>query len=104
MTATNSLLHSEDLSGAKWAKSKPVRKPSWPKSRLKELSLLRELLREAQAINHGNHCVERIKRCEKLADKLNSGSLRTGRKSFHQFLIEEAWRDQIAADAKAKPR
>jgi len=63
---------------------------TWSKFRRKQLAELEELLREAETINHGNHCAERILRCEKLAKRLCDSDLNTGRASFLGFLIGQA--------------
>lgn len=62
----------------------------WNKSRRKELAMLQELLREVASINSGNCCLERIRRCIGMAEKLHLSSLEKPRKSFMSFLIAAA--------------
>ena len=62
-------------------------KKKWTKSRCTELELLRQLLIDVSTMNHGSSVVDRILRCEKIANKLNQTNLAMGRASFHQFLV-----------------
>jgi hypothetical protein len=62
----------------------------WNKSRRKELAILQELLREVSSINSGNYCLERIKSCIDMAEKLSRSSLEKPRRSFMTFLIAAA--------------
>ena len=62
----------------------------WNLSRLKEIQALQELLLQVSTINHGSHCLERIERCIKLAERLSKTNLNTGRSSFVRFLISKA--------------
>jgi len=60
----------------------------WTKRRRNEMEKLRELLVEASQMNHGSNIVERIIRCEKLANDLFSSKLNLGDpNSFYQFLV-----------------
>lgn len=62
----------------------------WSQDRLRELAVLDHLLREASSINDGNHCLERIASVIKDAKALMDSNLFDGRRSFMQFLIQQA--------------
>jgi hypothetical protein len=59
---------------------------AWTDDRCKELEELGTLLREVASINHGSNCLERIKRCIALAEKLDRDDLFKCRDSLHNFL------------------
>lgn len=59
----------------------------WTKDRREELSELRTLLFEVQSINSGSHCLERIKKCMEIAERLTRSDLDKPRESFLNFLI-----------------
>lgn len=56
--------------------------------RLEEMEELRTLLREVSAINNGSHCLERIKKCIGIADKLQECDRKAGVKSFVDFISD----------------
>lgn len=66
----------------------------WTDDRCAELDQLRTLLREVSAIDNGNHCLERIARCIRLADSLTAFD--TGRRVFVGFLEDLAIADRSA--------
>ena len=62
----------------------------WTKRRVRELEELRKLLIEASSIDHGSHATDRIRRCEKMANRLMAVDLAAGRASFMDFLVSLA--------------
>jgi hypothetical protein len=62
----------------------------WTPDRIAELKLLQELLREAQAVNHGSGALKRIQRCEEIARILTRDDLVKPRASFALFLERTA--------------
>ena len=68
----------------------------WDGSRIVELNKLRELLIEVTTINRGSHAIERIQKCEELAEDLWNSDLDSARPSFHQFLTDLAIKDRSA--------
>lgn len=62
----------------------------WDDLRLAELDELNELFNVATAINKGSGAIERIQRVIELASKLSHSDRASGRRSFSQFLVEQA--------------
>jgi hypothetical protein len=69
---------------------------NWSTARLRQLEKLRDLLIEAQAVNHGSGAVQRIQRIERMARALFTTNLASGRASFYQFLVDQAIKERIA--------
>ena len=76
----------------------------WNEDRIAELEKLHELLDAANSINKGSGAMERMQQVIKLAGELSRGNLNNGRKSFTQFLIEQAHDDQLFLAAQGVVR
>jgi hypothetical protein len=73
-----------------------AKKLQWTASRCRELEQLHTLLVDAATMNHGSNVVQRIERCERIATRLNSSNLNTGRDSLFQFLVHLAGTERAA--------
>jgi hypothetical protein len=62
----------------------------WTKVRINELKHLISLLDEVKSIDRGSGVIKRLQKCERLAEVLTKTDLENLRKSFVQFLIEQA--------------
>lgn len=66
----------------------------WPEERRRELAELRDLIAQCKAINSANNILERLDRIIEVAEFLTATDLIEQRKSFLEFLVEEATRDE----------
>lgn len=69
----------------------------WTEDRCAELDELVDLLREVAAINHGSNCLERIRRCIALAEKLSRDAISENRDSLLTFLRGLAIAERLSA-------
>lgn len=65
-------------------------KLNWPEDRWHEFNDLRDLLTDAESLNHANCVIERMQRLIDMATSLTRWDRKTGRKSFVAFLEDLA--------------
>ena len=68
----------------------------WTDKRVNELSVLRDLVRTAVAINRGSHALDKIGICIALAEKLDETNYVDFHESFLTFLNKLAVKDRSA--------
>jgi hypothetical protein len=73
---------------------------NWPRERREQLQELLQLLRLCESLNSSNHIIQNLGRVMELAQELTSFNRTLKRKSFTQFLVDEATKQLDLGDGE----